>query len=70
MAACWRALGAVQDIRTFVFAFQIGTGEKTIAFSDRIMHGLPHRLLAAGEKDDAARIAELVADYAVSGLLP
>src|SRR4051812_29726203 len=30
MAACWRALAAIEDVRLFVIAFEVGSGEKSI----------------------------------------
>jgi glycosyltransferase involved in cell wall biosynthesis len=57
MAACWRALHESAEIDVFVVAFQALT---ETAFGDRLMAGIPCRLLDLQERQDAQLIEQLV----------
>lgn len=57
MAACWRTLQDYPEINLHVLAFQART---ETAFSDRLMQGIPHRLLDLQERQDSALIRKYV----------
>jgi glycosyltransferase involved in cell wall biosynthesis len=58
MAACWRALHERPDVEVFVLGFQART--ETV-FDDRLMDGIPCRLLDLEEREDQAFIERTVA---------
>ena len=58
MAACWRELAGRPGVNLFVIAHR--SGGQT-AFQDDLLRGIPHRLLDASERNDAALIESLVA---------
>lgn len=57
MAACWRALQALPDIEIFVIAFQAKT---ETAFAEKIMQGIPCKLLDLEERQNADLVKRLV----------
>lgn len=57
MAACWRSLHELSGIEVFVIAFQART---ETAFPDRIMQGVPCRLLSLEEREDPDLVKSLV----------
>jgi glycosyltransferase involved in cell wall biosynthesis len=57
MAACWRALNDSAEVEVFVIAFQALT---ETAFGDRLMQGIPSRLLDLEARQDATSIERLV----------
>ena len=57
MAACWKNLQAIPEIEIFVIAFQ---AKIQTAFTDEIMHEIPHRLLDLQDRDNPQLIKELV----------
>lgn len=62
MAACWRALAACRDVEVSVLAFQIGAGEKNIAFDDQILRGLKYQLLSREDARERERVARHVVE--------
>ena len=59
MAACWRELLAIDGIDLFVLAYQVGSGERHIAFSNSILQGINHRLLSSDEWHNEALIKQI-----------
>ncbi|MCB0207754.1 MAG: glycosyltransferase family 4 protein [Anaerolineae bacterium] len=57
MAACWRALYHQPHIDLFVIAFQAKT---ETAFADRLMDGIPHRLLDVAERGQTNLVKQIV----------
>ena len=57
MAACWRALNESAEVDVFVIAFQALT---ETAFGDRLMQGIPCKLLDLQERQDSIQIEQLV----------
>ncbi len=57
MAACWRALHHSGEVEVFVIAFKALT---ETAFDDRLMQGIPCKLLDLQERQDALAIEQLV----------
>ncbi|WP_373544290.1 glycosyltransferase family 4 protein [Chamaesiphon sp.] len=57
MAACWRALNESAEVDVFVIAFQALT---ETAFGDRLMQGIPCKLLNLQERQDSNSIEQLV----------
>ncbi|AFY95589.1 glycosyltransferase family 4 protein [Chamaesiphon minutus] len=57
MAACWRALQESAEIDVFVIAFQALT---ETAFGDRLMQGIPSKLLDLQARQDSNSIEQLV----------
>ena len=57
MAACWRALNESAEVDIFVIAFQALT---ETAFGDRLMQGIPCKLLNLQERQDSTQIEQLV----------
>jgi glycosyltransferase involved in cell wall biosynthesis len=57
MAACWHALHQSAEIDVFVVAFQALT---ETAFGDRLMQGIPCRLLDLQERQDVQLVKQLV----------
>lgn len=57
MAACWRALHNSGEVEVFVVAFKALT---ETAFDDRLMQGIPCKLLNLQERQDAVAIEQLV----------
>jgi glycosyltransferase involved in cell wall biosynthesis len=60
MAACWRELSRQERVDLHVIAFQVGAGEKHIAFSESILQGIQHELLSKVDAENPAVIFELV----------
>lgn len=58
MAVCWRELAKQTNVELFVVAHRSGG---TTAFGDKLMEGIPHRLLDADEKLDCALVESIVA---------
>ena len=57
MAACWRTLNESAEVDVFVIAFQALT---ETAFGDRLMQGIPCKLLNLQERQDSTQIEQLV----------
>ncbi|MCB0192831.1 MAG: glycosyltransferase family 4 protein [Anaerolineae bacterium] len=57
MAACWHALQQQLHIDLFVIAFQAKTES---AFANRLMDGIPHRLLGVAERGQTELIKQIV----------
>lgn len=60
MAACWRELSRRKSVEVFVVGFRAGTKGYPVAFSDEIMAGVQHRLLAEHEVDDERLVQSIV----------
>lgn len=57
MAACWRELAKQPGVELFVLAHRSGADT---AFGDKLMEGIPHRLLEDAEKLDCHRVESIV----------
>ncbi|MBM3955288.1 MAG: glycosyltransferase family 4 protein [Planctomycetes bacterium] len=60
MAACWRALSARPGIDLEVIAYADEHASSDTAFDGGMLAGIPHRLLAPGERDDGLLVERLV----------
>lgn len=62
MAACWRELGALEDVTLRVLAFSPEAGDNA-PFSSRVMEGTDHRLLSPEQRDDFGLIRADVEEF-------
>src|SRR5438552_17129488 len=60
IAACWRALSLHSELNLHVIAYEVGAGERNIAFSTSVMRGIDHQLLKMEQAQDAKYVADLV----------
>lgn len=63
MAACWRALAARTGVELLVLTFAPDAAADVAFRCEELLEGLPHRLLAPGERDDEALVARTVIDH-------
>jgi glycosyltransferase involved in cell wall biosynthesis len=63
MGACWRALAARPGVEVKVIAFAPRASATAPFAADAVLRGVDHSLLDATQRDDAGRIASLVADH-------